>query len=115
MSTKRDLASVMSLWNHVPISPDLIIDDGLHEFEANQVFLFGSKHKLSATGLYIIEDIYMSASNIEKFDTMLNHAGLSGFLYRLPHIDNVYDNAVAVLCRPALGHAVRNAAASIGE
>jgi hypothetical protein len=100
---QRDLASVMSLWNHIPISPDLIIDDGLHEFEANQVFLFGSKHKLSSGGLYIIEDIYMSTSNVEKFDAMLNHAGMSGFLYRLPHANNAYDNAVAVLCGPRWG------------
>jgi len=36
---------------------DLIVDDGLHRFEANAKFLSHSHHKLADDGYYIIEDI----------------------------------------------------------
>lgn len=94
---QRSISSIMSLWEHLPHQYDLILDDGLHEFEANKLFFFGSKHKLSSSGLYIIEDIIMSSDLIKQYDHFLNHAGLSGFLYRLPSSKNSYDNAVAVL------------------
>jgi hypothetical protein len=97
---QTDLASVMSLWAHLPQPFDLIVDDGLHEFGANQNFLFGSKHRLKRNGLYIIEDIVMSAENILAYDRMLNSCVMSGFMYRLPHPTNTYDNAIAVLCGP---------------
>lgn len=90
--------SIMSLWEHVPGEYDLIIDDGLHDFAANKAFLDGSKHKLGRDGFYIIEDIVMDINNIARFDLMLNAAVMSGFLYRLPHAANDYDNALVVLC-----------------
>jgi hypothetical protein len=97
---QTDLASVMSLWAHLPEPFDLIVDDGLHEFRANETFLFGSKHRLKRNGLYIIEDIVLSTENILAYDRMLNSSMMSGFLYRLPHPTNSYDNAIAVLCGP---------------
>jgi len=97
---QTDLASVMSLWAHVPAQFDLMIDDGRHELEANKTFLYGSKHKLKDSGLYIIEDIIMSSENIFGFDQVFNSAVMSGFLYRLPYARNLNDNSIAVLCGP---------------
>ena len=37
---------------------DIIIEDGLHEFEANVCFFENSIHKLSKGGYYIIEDVW---------------------------------------------------------
>jgi hypothetical protein len=36
---------------------DIIIDDGLHTFEAGSTFLSHSIHKLKKTGFYVIEDV----------------------------------------------------------
>ncbi len=97
---QTDPASIASLWAHLPLEFDLMVDDGLHELEANRTFLYESKHKLKDNGLYIIEDIVMSSGNIYAFDQMLNYAHMSGFLYRVPYARNQNDNAVAVLCGP---------------
>ena len=36
---------------------DIIIEDGLHTFEANKCFFENSIHKVKRGGIYIIEDI----------------------------------------------------------
>jgi SAM-dependent methyltransferase len=58
-----DQLSPETIWNlwmtELPdIQFDIILDDGLHLFEANRVFFENSFHKLKEGGLYIIEDIF---------------------------------------------------------
>lgn len=55
---------VRSMWESLP-DMDIIIDDGLHTFEANVTFFENSIHKLKPTGIFIIEDI--SHSDIPRF------------------------------------------------
>jgi hypothetical protein len=98
---QKDPASIISLWDHTPVSFDLMIDDGLHEFEANSTFLAYSKSKLLDSGIYIIEDIVNASEILIKYDKFLDGCGLSGFMYRLPNKQNGHDNTVAVLCGPA--------------
>jgi predicted methyltransferase len=43
---------------------DIIIEDGLHTFEANVCFFENSIHKLNENGYYIIEDIHDSNINL---------------------------------------------------
>lgn len=47
---------ISSMWNSLP-DMDIIIDDGLHTFEANVTLFENSIHKLKSSGIYIIEDI----------------------------------------------------------
>ncbi len=56
--TKPDV--IKTLWEHPDLQEgfDIIIDDGLHEFEANCTLFENSVHKLKPGGYYIIEDIY---------------------------------------------------------
>jgi len=50
--------SIKNLWNSIKINDfDIIIDDGLHEPEANYNFFINSFQKLKANGVYIIEDV----------------------------------------------------------
>lgn len=98
---QKDPASIISLWDHTPVSFDLMIDDGLHEFDANSTFLRYSKSKLLDSGIYIIEDIVNASEILIKYDKFFDGCGLSGFMYRLPHSQNNHDNTVAVLCGPA--------------
>lgn len=43
---------------------DIIIEDGLHKFDAHFVFLFSAIHKLKPDGLFIIEDLLPDAKKI---------------------------------------------------
>jgi SAM-dependent methyltransferase len=54
-----DQSSIRTLWSLPDLQGgvDIIIEDGLHTFEANVSFLEGSLHHLRPGGIYIIEDI----------------------------------------------------------
>lgn len=58
---QTDPDSIARMWNRFShIEFDLMIDDGLHTFEAGRTLLEGSFHKLKKGGLYIIEDIFLA-------------------------------------------------------
>jgi SAM-dependent methyltransferase len=50
---------IKNMWNNKELEEqfDIIIEDGLHEFNANVCFFENSIHKLKKNGFYIIEDI----------------------------------------------------------
>jgi hypothetical protein len=54
-----DQASIRELWSQPDLQGgmDIIIEDGLHTFEANVSFLEGSLEHLRPGGIYVIEDI----------------------------------------------------------
>jgi len=55
---QTDPDSIASLWRLVNVeSFDLMIDDGLHEFEAGSCLFTHSIHKLAPNGIYVIEDV----------------------------------------------------------
>jgi len=68
-----DTSSVRELWSHPDLQDgaDIIIEDGLHTYEANVAFLQESLHHLRPGGIYITEDIVWS--DAEKwFDSLEN-------------------------------------------
>ena len=54
-----DRKSIDNLWSHPELrdGADIIIEDGLHTYDANVSFLEGSLQRLRPGGIYIIEDI----------------------------------------------------------
>jgi hypothetical protein len=77
---------------------DVILDDGLHEFTANDIFLKNSYQKLKANGLYIIEDILpldvnMFISEIPKYLELFSYARL----VIIPNPNNNIDNTLLIL------------------
>ena len=53
-----DSNSIKSLWETIKVEYfDIIIDDGLHEPEANYNFFINSFHKLKKNGVFVIEDV----------------------------------------------------------
>src|SRR5208283_3838057 len=91
-----ETGSIRDLWLKIPnIVFDLMIDDGLHTFEANSTFMTNSIHKLAHGGIYIIEDILVAEDNLEEYDRLFRMRGLDGFLFRLPSQVNPYDNCIA--------------------
>jgi len=82
---------------------DIIIDDGLHKFEANNNFLQNSIHKLKEGGVFIIEDVYEEIIN--KFKPLLTDEFFkknnlkAGRVFQLPHSTNSFDNNLIVLVK----------------
>jgi len=89
--------SITDLWNELAdVEFDVIIDDGLHTFEANSLFMSNSIHKLARKGVYIVEDIVVDKRNLEKFDDYFKASGvLDGFMIQVPHKTNHRDNCIA--------------------
>lgn len=79
---------------------DIIIDDGLHTFEANVCFFENSLHKLANGGIYVIEDIL--TQNLNKFENKikewkLNYPNLQFNLLQVPSLVNKVDNNLLVI------------------
>jgi len=53
-----DTNSIEFMWENIKVENfDIIIDDGLHEPEANYNFFINSFYKLKKNGVYVIEDV----------------------------------------------------------
>jgi hypothetical protein len=79
---------------------DIIVEDGLHTFDANVCFFENSIHRLAKGGYYIIEDI--ATPDIEKFEEIFKewrqvYTNLTFTLIVLPSTTNTWDNSVAVV------------------
>ena len=68
-----DKSSVQELWSHPELQngADIIIEDGLHTYEANVAFLRESLDYLRPGGIYITEDIAWSDAD-KWFDSLEN-------------------------------------------
>lgn len=93
---------IKNLWNNPELFEDfdIIIEDGLHTFEANVCFLENSIHKLKKNGYFIIEDIkkfdLMAFSNkIEEWKEIYKNFDFK--LFKLPSLVNDFDNNILVI------------------
>jgi len=83
------------------LSFDIIIEDGLHEFDANLIFLENSLHKLTNDGVYICEDL--KPNTIELFEKEIpllekKYPDCKFELKKLENSLNVYnDNNILVI------------------
>jgi hypothetical protein len=100
-----DRDSIRNLWSQpvLQVGMDIIIDDGLHTFEANTSFLEGSLERLRPGGFYVIEDIHRQT--IEKWYNKLEMIYSKQFpnhefaLVALPNSFNDQDNNLLVIRR----------------
>lgn len=82
---------------------DIIIDDGLHQFVANNNFLINSIHKLKTNGVYIIEDVFDEI--ISKFNDVFTrefctqHKIKTVRVVKLAHPTNNFDNNLIVILK----------------
>lgn len=63
---------IANMWAHDPLLHDefdILIEDGLHTFEANLCFFENSCWKLKKGGIYVIEDI--EKKNISRWETQI--------------------------------------------
>jgi len=94
--------SIYLLWNQPELKEhfDIIIEDGLHTFDANVCFFENSIHKLNKDGFYIIEDILNS--EFQLFVNKINdwektYSDCSFHLISIPSSRNIYDNNLLVI------------------
>jgi hypothetical protein len=93
---------IKNMWNFPELNFefDIIIEDGLHTFEANVCFFENSIHKLKRGGYYIIEDIKNIEMNlfekkIEEWKKIYNHLDFT--ILKIPSTVNFKDNNLLVV------------------
>jgi hypothetical protein len=94
---QTDRVSVVRLFEEVDNRQfDLIIDDGLHTFEANQVFLENAYPHLAEGGIHIVEDV--RECDLPGWHTYLSEGHYRAAVLRLPHPTNNSDNCLILIC-----------------
>ncbi len=78
---------------------DIIVEDGLHEFEANVCFFENSIHKLRRGGYYIVEDV--TEDTLHRWEDKMKewevvYPEISFKLVRLPNKNNSWDNNLLI-------------------
>ncbi len=97
---QTDHDSIAAMWADPELSGmqfDIIIDDGLHEFRANMIFLANSINKLKPGGIYVVEDIYNGyLGNFRESIAELKSAfpGFEFQIIEIPYENNQTDNNI---------------------
>jgi hypothetical protein len=98
---QTDEVSIKKMWENDELkneSFDLIIDDGLHEINANINFLKNSFKKLKNDSAFIIEDII--ADKIDRYkEKIQNLSKTMNFEFEIKNFDhtNKYDNCICFI------------------
>jgi hypothetical protein len=96
--------SIKNMWEMPELNEgfDIIVEDGLHEYNANVCFFENSIHKLNLGGYYIIEDIttedsFLFINKISEWE--VKYPGLDFELINIPSLVNTFDNRLLVIQR----------------
>ena len=94
--------SISKLWEEPALEEnfDIIIDDGLHTFDANVCFLENSIHKLNPGGYFIIEDIVIDEYHlfVNKFEEWMDkYDDCAINILNIPSLQNANDNRLVVV------------------
>lgn len=100
-----DSVAIRDLWSQPTLQGgfDIMLDDGLHTFEANTSFLEGSLEQLRPGGTYVVEDILKVT--LQRWQERLETIYLKRFpnhefaLVELPNTNNHYDNNLLIVRR----------------
>jgi hypothetical protein len=100
-----DQTAIRKLWAEPDLQDgvDVIIEDGLHTFEANVSFLKGSLEHLRPGGIYVIEDIVQETIETwyDEIETVYStrYPTYEFAFVRVPNVDNHYDNNLLIIRR----------------
>ena len=88
--------SIEVLFKNIGIETfDIILEDGLHEYNANICFFENSIKYLSDDGVYIIEDVYYKDK--EKFIKYFNNTNYNYSIIDIFHKKNIANNCVVMV------------------
>ena len=92
--TKKE--SIEEMWKNISHNDfDIIIDDGLHTFEANTCLFENSITFLSSSGVYIIEDVYRK--QIKWYEDYFNKLGFNYSVVDIYHEKNISNNCLILI------------------
>ncbi len=102
--TKPDV--IQKMWSEPKLQEnfDIIIEDGLHTFNANVCFFENSIHKLKPNGYYIIEDILNKEEPLfihKMNEWRARYTDCSFTLLKIPSNVNIHDNTLLVVYKSA--------------
>ena len=104
---QRDPEIIKKMWNELDLQDnfDIIIEDGLHTFNANVTFFENSIHKLNPNGYFIIEDIlnseeYLFEPKIKEWESQYKDCLFK--LLKIPSSQNYIDNNLLVVFKSEL-------------
>jgi SAM-dependent methyltransferase len=93
---------IQRMWNEPMLREnfDIIIEDGLHTFNANVCFFENSIHKLNPDGYFIIEDIlreeeHLFINKIKEWEGKYKNCLFT--LLKIPSSKNIFDNTLLVV------------------
>lgn len=90
---QRDPETIFKMFESFGVDKfDIIIEDGLHEYNANIVFFENSIKHLSNDGIYIIEDIFYK--DIKKFQRYFANTKYNYSIIELYHSKNIANNCL---------------------
>ena len=88
--------SIKEMFKNIGISKfDIILEDGLHEFNANICFFENSIEYLTDDGVYIIEDVYYKDQN--KFIKYFKDKSYNFSIIDIFHEKNISNNCLVVI------------------
>ena len=103
---QRNSEIIKKMWNEPDLQDnfDIIVEDGLHTFNANVCFFENSIHKLKPNGYFIIEDIlnseeYLFENKIKEWESQYKDCLFT--LLKISSSCNHYDNNLLVVVKSA--------------
>tara|TARA_A100001015_G_scaffold203548_1_gene227406 strand:- start:867 stop:1568 length:702 start_codon:yes stop_codon:yes gene_type:complete len=93
---QTDPKTIELLFKNIGISDfDVILDDGLHEYNANICLFENSIKFLSNSGIYIIEDVYFKDK--QKFINYFNNSDYNYSIVDIYHKKNITNNCIILI------------------
>ena len=88
--------TIKKMFNEINVENfDIILEDGLHEFNANICFFENSIEYLSSNGTYIIEDVYYKDQ--KKFINYFKDLNYNFSIIDIYHEENIANNCVIIV------------------
>jgi hypothetical protein len=87
---------IKEMWNKIDKKFDIIIDDGLHTFEANINFFENSYENLNEGGVFIIEDILIE-KDLDKMKKYFENKNYKYQILNIPISRNKFDNVLVII------------------
>jgi len=91
--------AIRTLWGDLGDGFDVLIEDGLHEYDANVCFLENSLHKVNPDGYYVIEDIHvkdLSKMEAKVTEWKSTYPSFQFYLYAIPSKVNKTNNRLLI-------------------
>ena len=89
--------TIKTMWKKIQKNMDIIIDDGMHSFNANIIFFENSINFLNNNGFYIIEDINRKPSNIKKYFKYFSKKNFFWQIVDIKNPKNVRNNCLLIV------------------